>query len=169
MRLGTTIALAALLLCGAALAAPDGGPDAGPDAGGPCSFGDADCSSSPWMWCDSDGAWVATDCFGSETAPLVYSPCNCAPEDPCGWANDTICDAACVEEGLVDEMFDDSADCAPAFDAGADSDSDADTDADTDTSTDTAPDAATGGGGDTGCSCAIAGRPAAGALLSRLF
>jgi hypothetical protein len=170
MRRAVAAALVAgLSVSGTLAAAPDAGPDAGADGGAVCAFGEADCASAPWMWCDSNGDWIATDCFGSEEAPLAYSPCNCAIEDPCGWAGDTICDDACLL--VIDEMFDDSADCAPVLDAGADADADADTDADsdTDTSTDTGADASAGGGDDTGCSCSAAGRPTPGSLLLRLF
>jgi hypothetical protein len=168
------IVLAALFLGDkGVMAAPDAGvdagADAGTDAGAACLFGEAECASDPWMWCDSDGQWVVTDCFGSEEAPLAYSPCNCAPEDPCGWSGDTICDVACLD--VVDTMFDDSFDCAPELDGGADSDSDsdADTDADTDTDTDTASDASLDDVSGSGCSCAVSGRPLVAALLSRLF
>ena len=38
----------------------------------------------------------------------------CAPDDPCGWAEDGICDDPCLDLEGVDAVFDDSVDCAAA-------------------------------------------------------
>ncbi len=40
-----------------------------------------------------------------------YTVCTCDVDDPCAWSEDASCDVACVENGVVDEMFDDDVDC----------------------------------------------------------
>lgn len=160
MEKAVVIILAAVLSCGIA-AAQDGGADGGVDAG--CTFGEADCEGDPpWMWCNEDNEWVETGCLPVDDS-FTYSVCNCAPSDPCGWIEDSFCDEECLL--VVDDMFDDSVDCAP-YDGGADTDADADVDADADTDADA--DAGTGGGDD-GCGCGVAGTRSSGRLLAAVL
>lgn len=67
----------------------------------------ADCAAA-----DPCGGLCDVDATGGEP---VYVACTCAVADPCGWVANDTCDEACVEEGIVAEMFDDHFDCcAPA-------------------------------------------------------
>jgi hypothetical protein len=164
-RFALMMVASSMFVCAVASAA-DGGTDTDTDtdvdAG--CTYGEADCSSDPWMWCNAANEWVETGCLPVDEV-LDYTPCNCDSADPCGWAGDGYCDEGCLS--VVDEMFDDTADCTE-FDAGTDTDTDTDSDADTDTdtSTDTDTGDAGTGGGSKGCGCRAAGAPADGSLLS---
>jgi hypothetical protein len=152
-----------LFACGVVSAA-DGGLDAGIDAGpdvdtdtdtdvdAGCTFGEADCTSDPWMWCNEANAWVETSCLPIDEL-LEYSTCNCDPSDPCEWSDDGYCDEGCLSVVGDGGMFDDSADC---YDAGSDSDTDTDIDTDTDADTDTG-DAGPIDGDSGGCGCRTAG------------
>ncbi|MCK9460397.1 MAG: hypothetical protein M0R80_12230 [Proteobacteria bacterium] len=159
MRRFTLSAIASVLVCGVASAA-DGGLDAGVDAG--CTFGEADCASEPWMWCNAESEWVETGCLPVDE-DFEYSPCNCAPSDPCEWAEDNYCDDGCLS--VVAEMFDDSVDCTE-IDGGGDSDSDTDTDSDADTDTGDAGAGADDGGG---CGCRLAGAQRERSFLSTIL
>jgi hypothetical protein len=150
-----------LFVCGVVSAADaglDAGPDASPDvdtdtdvdAG--CTFGEADCTSVPWMWCNAANEWVETSCLPVDDF-LEYSTCNCDPSDPCVWTEDGYCDEGCLSVVGDGGMFDDTVDCAQ-FDAGTDTDADVDTDTDTDTDT---GDAGPSGGDSDGCGCRTAG------------
>jgi hypothetical protein len=67
----------------------------------------ADCGSG--VAC---GGLCDVDATGGEP---VYVGCTCGTGDPCGWADNDTCDEACIEDGIVGEMFDDHLDCcAPA-------------------------------------------------------
>ena len=49
---------------------------------------------------------VAAQCAGE-----YYAPCTCAASDPCGWADDGICDATeCADD--IGVSFPDSQDCS---------------------------------------------------------
>ncbi len=50
-------------------------------------------------------------CREWECALFWRTAATCDPSDPCGWGGDGECDDYCLN--VVDEMFDDSADCAP--------------------------------------------------------
>jgi hypothetical protein len=58
-------------------------------------------------------------CSEMECVLAYLTESTCAPDDPCGWANDGYCDDACLD--YVDQMFDDAADCSGT---GGDTDSD---------------------------------------------
>jgi hypothetical protein len=165
MRNALLLAAALALPCGAALA-DDGGVDGGPDTDAGCTFGEADCTDDPWMWCNEEGEWIETACLESELpdgVALTYSPCNCDPADPCGWVDDDYCDEGCLE--VVDAMFDDTVDCTE-YDGGADSDTDVDGDADTETDTGDAGPAASESDG---CGCRTAGARGGRSLLSAVL
>ncbi|MCK9460398.1 MAG: hypothetical protein M0R80_12235 [Proteobacteria bacterium] len=113
------------------------------------------------------GTDTDTDACDGACVEEFYNECACGTDDPCGWAGDGVCDEACVLQGHVDEMFDDSADCDPVPDGGTDTDTD--TDADTDTSTDTDFDASTDGASASACTCAAIGGGTPSGLLASLL
>ncbi|MCP4603158.1 MAG: hypothetical protein GY847_22030 [Proteobacteria bacterium] len=110
--------------------------DSAEDAGLPC---DAGCEKGEWTECTCDPSdpcgWSedgmcagycielgivkkmfddSKDCQGPCTGLCqggVYLPCTCDPSDPCDWSEDDHCDDVCLSGYIVEEMFDDSADC----------------------------------------------------------
>jgi len=150
MRAARRTALLAALVFGVAPAAAravDAGPDGGADT-------DADTD---------------TDLCDGACADEFYNACACGPDDPCEWAEDGVCDEACVVSGYVEEMFDDSADCDPSMDGGTGTDTDSDADTDTGTGTDTDSDAGVAGSlgtlSDSACTCSHFGAAAPPSLL----
>jgi hypothetical protein len=64
-------------------------------------------------------------CFPEDASgTAAYVACNCDPADPCGWAENDVCDSACATVVGITDWFDDSVDC----DGGADTDTDTDAD-----------------------------------------
>ncbi|HOI10385.1 MAG TPA: hypothetical protein PK313_07895, partial [Myxococcota bacterium] len=74
-------------------------------AGDQCILGEEGPTCDCAYDCD-DAAAVAQQCEGGS-----YTPCTCAASDPCAWAGDDYCDAACAE-AFPDDHFDDPVDCA---------------------------------------------------------
>jgi hypothetical protein len=127
--------------------AGDGGADSDSDTGEICG-GDCaalsytECSCDPldpcdWAgdgFCDGyclEGGVVSAmfddvaDCHGAcgglcaeSQWTTFYVACTCAADDPCEWADNGVCDDACLTGGVVEEMFDDGADCDGGVDAG---------------------------------------------------
>jgi len=87
-----------------------------------CAVADL-CSWVADGWCDdyceinfpSDFFDDTTDCGGSgcqdDCVVERYTECSCAAADPCGWANDGLCDDYCANT-FPGDYFDDTADCS---------------------------------------------------------
>jgi hypothetical protein len=107
--------------------------DGGMDCQGACEQGDwNECTcdiSDPCGWSNNgqcNGYCIelgivdemfdeSDDCIGECTGLCqsgVYVQCTCDSSDPCAWSNDGYCDDECILNGIVEEMFDDAADCS---------------------------------------------------------
>lgn len=53
----------------------------------------------------------SADPCGGECNARAYTICTCAPDDPCGFRNDGVCDDSCL--ALAQNPFNDTADCTP--------------------------------------------------------
>jgi hypothetical protein len=93
----------------------------------PCTCGvDDPCGWNDDGLCDRDCLFEnivevmfddAKDCPGlceGACAGGFYTACSCGTDDPCDWTEDALCDVDCLNNGAVNAMFDDSADCADA-------------------------------------------------------
>jgi hypothetical protein len=93
----------------------------------PCTCGvDDPCGFRNDGFCDRDCLFKnivdsmfddAKDCPGlcdGACEAGFYTACTCGADDPCDWTKDGSCDRACLENGTIAVMFDDSADCADA-------------------------------------------------------
>jgi len=56
---------------------------------------------------------VVTDPCGDECRLGIRSACTCAPDDPCNWRFNGVCDDQCLAIGA--NPFDDAADCTPVI------------------------------------------------------
>ncbi len=79
--------------------------------GGEChTYSTGDAAGQQACLCEYDCAMPGlTD---NMCAYQSYTNCTCASSDPCGWQDDTYCDAFCMNE--YDDFYDDTADCTPA-------------------------------------------------------
>lgn len=71
--------------------------------GGECVF------QAGWMVCDCVSDCEDLDALERDCDWGLYTECTCAPEDPCGWAENGICDSGCLTQ--VSEYFEEFMDC----------------------------------------------------------